>query len=154
MKLYLMRHGAYELENIHNGNPLSEQGKTDVTRIADFLSRNPIPVSHIFHSEKKRALQTAELISRGFNSTHPLQLHESLNPNDDIEALMDSVLEWDEDILIVGHLPYLSKLASKLIVNDEYKEILSFTTGTLACLERIEQTRFSINWVLAPSLFD
>ncbi len=149
-----MRHGAYELENIHNGNPLSEQGKTDVTRMADFLSSNPIAVSNIFHSEKKRALQTAELISRGFNSKHPLQLHEGLNPNDDIATLMDSVLEWDEDILIVGHLPYLSKLASKLIVNDEYKEILSFKTGTLACLERIEQTRFSINWVLEPSLFD
>lgn len=153
MKLYLMRHGDYVMDMAQQMDVLSETGKNDIGKMADFLTRFNLRVSNILHSEKFRAKQTAELIAQGVTSAEAPQPHSGLQPNDEVAAFANEINQWREDTLVVGHLPFMGRLVSQLLVGNEYKEIVDFQTGTLVCLEQIEQDRWLLNWVLTPSLF-
>jgi Histidine phosphatase superfamily (branch 1) len=63
MRLYLMQHGAALAKDVDPARPLSEQGEQDVRRIAAFLARAGVGVGRIWHSGKRRAEQTAELLA-------------------------------------------------------------------------------------------
>jgi phosphohistidine phosphatase len=152
MKLYLMRHGDYLTQDIRHENPLSEQGQDDIKRMADFLKPLNIHVTHVFHSEKRRAQQTADLISKGLVCADGIKLMPGLNPLDDISSLIDHINAWGQDALIVGHLPFMGRLLGKLVVRDENKEVVMFHPGTLVCLEEIETGRWTISWVLNPAM--
>jgi phosphohistidine phosphatase len=150
MKLYLARHGEYATNDIKA--PLSSKGIEDVQRLADFLASLEIHVANIFHSEKLRAQQTAELLAKGFVSAQPAQIRQGLNPNDDVAVFAHEITGWDDDMLVVGHLPFMSRLTGKLVANDEYKELIAFQPGTIVCLENIQVDRWMIDWVVNPSL--
>lgn len=153
MKLYLMRHGDYSAEDVRHGNPLSQKGENDVLKLADFLAHHPIQVSRILHSEKLRAKQTAHLLPQGLVSPNPPQEIPGINPTDDACAFAEEVNQWEEDVAVVGHLPFMGKLLGQLVTRHANNEIVAFQAGTLVCLEKIEATRWTINWVLCPGLF-
>jgi phosphohistidine phosphatase len=54
----------------------------------------------------------------------------------------------DRDILLVGHLPHLSKLASLLLLWDPGRDIIDFTPGTVLCLEMTDN--WKVKWMLSP----
>lgn len=154
MKLYLMRHGDYVAEDVRHGNPLSEKGQRDIRQIADFLSIHPIHVSRILHSEKLRAQQTASLLAQGLRCEKAPEEVRGLNPSDDVAAFAEELQHGEEDIALVGHLPFMGRLVGLLVSRNENKEIVTFQPGTLVCLEKIEAMRWMINWVLSPALFN
>ena len=41
-----------------------------------------------------------------------------------------------EDVMLVGHLPFMSRLASKLLTGDEAAGLFKFGPSSLLCLER------------------
>ena len=61
--LYLVQHGEAVPDDVDPARPLSQAGKKDVERLAEFLARRKLAVSRILHSGKLRAQQTAELIA-------------------------------------------------------------------------------------------
>lgn len=152
MRLYLLRHGDYVTNDLQMRDGLSEAGIADVERIVSRLQPLNLTVASIFHSSKLRAQQTAEIMTRAFKSNHPRQEKSGLLPNDDVIAFANEVNLWEEDVLLVGHLPFMGRLAGQLIVNDENKEIIDFQTATLACLEQVMTTRWIIKWVISREL--
>jgi broad specificity phosphatase PhoE len=58
--LYLVRH-AHSIWSLDENRPLSEQGMSDVLRVADILE--PVPITAIYASPARRALQTIELLA-------------------------------------------------------------------------------------------
>jgi phosphohistidine phosphatase len=62
MKLYLAQHGDSLPEQVNPERPLSERGREDVRRLAEFLGGTGIQVRRVYHSGKLRARQTAELL--------------------------------------------------------------------------------------------
>jgi hypothetical protein len=52
------------------------------------------------------------------------------------------------DLMIVGHLPFLGKLAALLVADNEETEIVAFRFGCVVCVERIEQRRFRMNLIV------
>ena len=153
MKLYLMRHGDYVAEDVRHGNPLSEKGQTEIKLLADFLHERRLSVSRLIHSEKLRAQQTASLIAQGFLCDKAPEEVTGLSPADEVTAFAEQINHWEEDMVIVGHLPFMGRLTGLLVTRSENKEIVSFQPGTIVCLERVENTRWIINWVLSPALF-
>ncbi|MBX3709139.1 MAG: phosphohistidine phosphatase SixA [Gammaproteobacteria bacterium] len=153
MKIYLARHGDYLLDTTRHLDVLTEKGTKDIIRLANFLRCSNEHVSHVFHSGKYRAQQTAELLIQGFICEQPIQSKSGLNPNDDITDFANELSHWGNDVLIVGHLPFMSKLVSALTIGNENKEIVDFQAGTLVCLETIDHVRWVIKWVLTPDLF-
>jgi phosphohistidine phosphatase len=153
MKLYVARHGDYSMEMAQQMDVLTENGINEMTVLANFLSPLDIHVSNILHSGKFRAQQSAEILAKGFHCEQAVQLQAGLNPNDDVKAFANEISHWDTDVLIVSHLPFVGRLISELVTQNENHNLIDFKTGTFVCLEQLEHTRWIINWVLTPELF-
>lgn len=152
MKIYLARHGDYSM-NSAQLDVLTDKGTKDTICIANFLNECHLHVADIFHSGKFRAQQTAELFTQGFICNKPIQIKNGLNPHDDVKVFSNEIENWQEDVLIIGHLPFMSRLAGKLLTGNENKEIIDFQTTTIACLEMADHMGWMIKWVLTPDLF-
>ena len=147
MKLYIVRHGKAKREEEDPSRPLTEKGLKDAEKVARYLSN--IKVEKIFHSGKLRAKQTAEVYGK-YLKEEVLET-DGLGPLDDVKTWAERLKNMDEDVMIVGHLPHLSKLVSTLIVGDEDRDIIKFKTTGTVCLERKQGWR--ILWAIAPKLY-
>jgi phosphohistidine phosphatase len=152
MKLYLVRHGDYVLDTVQAKDVLSEKGIHDITSMAHLLKQSNVHVAAIFHSEKNRAMQTAGILAAGMICDQAPQLLQGLNPDDDVSVMANELMHGDENIMLVGHLPFMGRLVSLLVMGREDIEIVNFKTGTIVCLEQASQTRYIIEWVLTPEL--
>lgn len=157
MKLYLVRHGDYTMEitkEMTALDVLSEQGTKDITNLMNFLKPKNLEVASIFHSGKNRAQQTAELLAQGFVCDQAPQVYRGLQPGDDVAVIADDVSQWEEDVLVVGHLPFMGRLVSQLTTGQENHEVVNFQTGVMVCLNQIDRRRWTIEWVLSPSILE
>jgi len=153
MKLYLIQHGDSLDKEINQERPLSEKGSKDVERLANFISTIDIRVSSIFHSGKLRAQQTAEILARNLNFKKKIESHAGMDPLDPVDPIMDKIKNMHDDIILAGHLPFMEKLVSNLLIEDESTKIANFEPGSMICLERQEDNHWVINWMLRPELF-
>lgn len=151
MKIVLVRHGKYVTDDSITSYPLSAEGRADIMRLADHLSKINLKIPHVFHSTKMRALATAQILANVVNESRCEYL-EGLEPNDHILPMLKKIWNFSEDVMIVGHLPFLSKLTSMLLVQDENANLIDFHPGTAVCLN-YDNHYCNILWVLSPSLY-
>jgi hypothetical protein len=52
----------------------------------------------------------------------------------------------------LGHLPFLGKLATLLVADGERTGIVAFQFGCVVCVERVEDGRSKVAWMLVPAL--
>ncbi len=70
MALYLVRHGESVPKEINHACPLSDRGMVEVAHMAARAAEKDCNLTKIFHSGKKRALQTAMIIKEHLNPTY------------------------------------------------------------------------------------
>ena len=75
-----------------------------------------------------------------------------LNPNDPIGPLVEQAEVWSEDRLLVGHQPFMGRLASALLTGRPDDDAVAFQPGSLLCLERTGPDRWRLAWMLRPQL--
>ena len=150
MKLYLMQHGEARSEAEDPERSLTLKGEEETQRISGAVKKLTIRPSKIYHSGKKRAEQTAEIIGRALDRS--AQLGQGLNPNDDIRSWVERISAETEGLLIVGHLPFLEKLASFLVCRDEGAKAILFRYSAIVCLQKKENGRWVVDWVLKPEM--
>jgi phosphohistidine phosphatase len=153
MKLYLVQHGEAHAKDVDPTRPLSARGKQDVERLAVFLQQANIQVERVLHSGKLRARETAERLAAAVAPSAGVEVSGLLNPHDNPKAFDWQSESWGQDMLVVGHLPFMAKLVSHLIVADENWPVVNFHPGTLVCLERID-AGWQIDWMLCPELLN
>lgn len=146
-----MRHGeAIQMtENI--SQPLSEIGRQRVKGMAQFLSRNNTQVSFIFHSEKLRAQQTAQELASVLAPEKVTELA-GLLPESDASYIAETCQYWQQDTLIVGHLPNLSQLASLLLTQQKQVVCINFETASIICLEKFSQQQWCLSWFISSQM--
>ena len=149
MALYLVRHGESVRERINPDCPLSDRGLVEVARMAAMATGKEIELTKIFHSGKKRALQTAIIMKEYLKPTFGITQSVRIDPNDDIFYALD-MIEQTENIMIVGHLPFLGKLTSYLVTGDEDEPVVQFTTAGIVCLDKDREGKWKIMWTLMP----
>jgi len=152
MKLYLVQHGEACAKEDDPDRPLTEQGQADVDRVAAFLKQAGIKVERVMHSGKLRAQQTAEHLAKAIAPGLELETNGLINPNDNPKAFDWQSESWNGETLIVSHLPFLSKLISHLVVDDDNQHITAYLPGSVVCLELFEDTHWQINWMIRPEL--
>ena len=92
MKLYLAQHGEALSRQEDPERPLSEQGVQDVRAVAAFLGDAGIKLARVWHSGKRRAEQTAEILARVVLSGGRAEVIEGISPNDPVgEFAADAV---------------------------------------------------------------
>lgn len=151
MKLYLAQHGHAVDKTVDPDRPLSAQGREDVSRIAGLLKTAGIRPGNICHSGKTRAHQSAEIFADTL-SCGTISILPGLAPNDPLVGVQDFIDQQEIDVMLVGHLPFMQRLTSALLNNNETTGY-RFLPGSVACLER-EEKQWSMNWMVRPDLMN
>ncbi|MDH5363038.1 MAG: phosphohistidine phosphatase SixA [Aigarchaeota archaeon] len=152
MKLYLVQHAEAKGEEEDPARPLSEMGWKDLEKVTSFLRKRGIEIARILHSGKLRARQTAEKLSEVVRSSEDVQENEGLAPLDDPAKWENRLKEETADVMLVGHLPHLSKLAGLLLTGDSNRRVINFKMGGVVCLERDEKGSWSVGWMIIPQV--
>jgi len=152
MKLYLIQHGEATTEEVDPSRPLTAKGRLDVQKIVSFLKGSGMGPVPIYHSGKTRARQTAEIIAPYLGAEGQVQEKGGLAPNDPVQGLAKEVSGMSSDVMIVGHLPFLAKLASTLLTGLESKSLVAFRMGGVVCLQRNEERTWQVAWMVTPHL--
>jgi len=153
MKLYLVQHGEAKSEIEDPERSLTANGEKAVARVAKAAKKMDIKPARIYHSGKKRAMQTAEIIGSGLQvPAQNIEAVEGLKPNDDVHPWVEKILQEKKDIMLVGHLPFLEKLTSLLMCGDENARVVLFRYGGMVCLEQKEDNNWAVAWVLRPEM--
>ena len=152
MHVYLVQHGRAKSAEEDPNRGLSDDGRNEVMRVAEFLSSLRITVSLIQHSGKARAEETAHLFAESIRCTSgPIHV-QSLDPNDDPSLMANFLKVYTDDVLIVGHLPHLERLTSLLLTGCPDHRPIAFTNGGVVCLQKDSGGPWSILWAIVPDL--
>ena len=154
MKLYLIQHGEATTEEMDPSRPLTAQGRSDVQKLASFLWEVAAGPFAILHSGKTRARQTAEIIAAQLSPICQHKERDGLAPNDPVGPLAEEISVMADDLMIVGHMPFLGKLASILLVGSESKNLVAFRQGGVVCLHRNENQTWQVAWMVTPQLLE
>jgi len=152
MKLYLVRHGKAASSDVDPQRGLTEHGLQEVQKIAEFIKPLDISVDYIRHSGKRRAEQTAQVLAEAVSVREEFAAHTGLAPNDDVTPIKDEIESAGQDVMIVGHLPFLPRLASLLLTDSDSGYPIAFKESAIACLEQSTDNRWQINWMVTPEV--
>ena len=152
MQVYLVQHGASKSEAEDPQRGLTDEGQGVVERTAEHLAGVGIPIDRIEHSDKLRARQTAEILASKLKPRSGTSQISGLAPNDDIKSIRLRLQEEEKNLMLVGHLPYLSRLLSSLLLVEEDRPLVDFRMGGVVCLERLENRVWRLLWALTPEL--
>lgn len=153
MRLYSVQHAESKRRDEDPSRPLSEKGWEDIRRVAKYAGKYlHIRVNKIFHSGKLRAEQTAQVLADHLHPAEGVMAAEGLDPLADPKVWKNRLADATEDIMIVGHLPHLGKLAAVLLVGHESKDAVTFKNGGITCLEKDERGQWTIQWMITPDM--
>jgi phosphohistidine phosphatase len=152
MKVLLVQHGDAVAKDVDPLRPLSDRGRADAARLAFLLRTAGTRVSRVMHSGKRRAEETAAMLSTAVCPGRPLEEVSGIDPNDPVDVFARQVDAWTVDTMVVGHLPFLGKLVSYLLTGSESTSTVAFVPGTAVCLERQEGQQWSITAMVGPEL--
>ena len=151
MRLYLVQHGEASSKEVDSNRPLTKKGRKDVSQMAKFLKKKGIRVIATWHSEKLRAIQTAQILGKAV--AVEIVKQGGLAPNDPVDKWLEELNSRVKDVMIVGHLPFLQRLVSLLLVGDESSWSITFRPGGVVCLER-KEGKWSLVWMMPPELVE
>jgi len=152
MALYLIQHGKSLPKDQDPDQGLSEDGTTETERIASLARDYGVRVSQIRHSVKTRARQTAEILARALKPQNDIQEISGIKPMDDVAACAAKI-DPDENVMLVGHLPFMERITSYLITGSIDQPLIKFQNSGIVCLDKDPGTQgWVIKWTLMPNI--
>lgn len=153
MKLYLVQHAHAKSKEEDPDRPLTNEGWNEMRKVAAFAEKNLRTIlTKIYHSGKTRARQSAEAINEYLEPTDGLEATDGLEPMAETNIWLRRLETIKDDVLLVGHLPHLNKLASRLLGQIEDKKMVDFKNAGIVCLVKDELGRWSVSWVIIPDM--
>ncbi len=146
-RLYFAQHGIAVNKTDDPERPLSKDGINQTQAVARQLHALEMPVSTIFHSDKLRARQTAEIFSSILNVTKTSEI-ENLAPNDETSLIRQNLSLCNA--LYIGHLPHMEKLVSSLVTGDENASIIKFQNSAVVCLGKNGDRYQILSYITPP----
>ena len=153
MRLYVVQHGEALSKDVDPERPLSDKGRADIERLAEWLGKQAVKVAEILHSGKTRARQTAELLERLLESRGRIHQEVCLGPNDSPTIFLDRLHDHPKDILVVGHMPFVARMVSLAITGGPYRQVVEFEPGTVAGLVRHDAKVWRLFFLARPGFF-
>lgn len=157
--LLLVRH-ANALDNAPTDalRPLSPKGRKQMSRLAKGLrGKNLVNPQRIWHSGLARAYETALALKEGLDLSAQLIEKDGLSPFDDPAIIAARLKTIGDDVMVVGHQPHLSGLASLLLTDSDDFHNVVFRKASILCLHRLntgnQTTRWQIEWHLCHKHF-
>lgn len=152
MALYLVQHGKSLPKDQDPDQGLSEEGTAETEMMAQTAKDKGITVSQIRHSVKSRARQTAEILARALSPNQGVREISGIKPMDDV-AQAAAGLDPAEDIMLVGHLPFMERMTAFLITGSIDKPVFKFQNSGIVCLDKDPGSQsWVILWALMPKI--
>ena len=149
--VHLVRHGEAMSKAEDPRRPLTEQGRQAAEQVAAWAAKAGVRVDEIRHSGKLRAEQTATIFAEHLHVPSQPTAARGLDPDDDVRPVADSLSREDATVMLVGHLPFLSRLTSQLVVGNTDRAIVEFDAAALVVLSRCNE-RWIITAAVQPGL--
>lgn len=150
MDLYLVQHGEARAKEEDPERSLSDAGRANAVRMAAWARSVGVRVDEIHHSGKVRAAQTAEILAAAL-APRAVSKFEGLAPNDDVHLAAEYLLGVDRPVMLVGHLPHLSRLASLLLAGAPEPAVVRFRNAGIVHLSHADG-RWTLEWTVTPEL--
>lgn len=154
MAIFLVQHGIAASKDVDPEKGISPKGVEETRLIADVAKGYGVPVEKIFHSGKKRALQTADIFQKVLGPVS-MDTLSGINPLDDARAF-SACLDPSSGWMVVGHLPFMGRLVSFLTTGSEDIMVYQFQNSGIACLDAKKdekgQWNWFIKWTLNPNI--
>ena len=155
--IYLIQHAEAKPKEIDPEQPLTDVGICAIEKIAEHILKLKVELGEIYHSGKLRSIQTAKILAERLGAMERVKMRQGLEPLDDVKRTVDWLkqqeLQGIKSITIIGHLPFLGKLASILLTCDESAGVISFHhAGIVKLASRSDGRGFVVDWILTPEL--
>ncbi|MFP4649680.1 MAG: phosphohistidine phosphatase SixA [Desulfobacterales bacterium] len=152
MALYLVQHGKNLSKEIDSEQSLSEEGRKDAERIGDTAAGYDVVVGRIRHSGKKRAAQTAEIFAEKLG-VGDLEQAEGLKALDDPAGFARANITAGENLMLVGHLPFMERMTSWLTTGSMDYTVFKFQNAGIVCLDQLPESKYwAVMWALMPNI--
>jgi phosphohistidine phosphatase len=152
MTLYLVQHGQSQSKDVDPDQGLSEKGVAETEHIAGVAKNYQINVGQILHSVKTRARKTADIFASALKPTGGVKEVEGLKPMDDVAAFA-AFINPDTNTMLVGHLPFMERMASYLVTGSLDKPIFKFQNSGIVCLNKDPNSEsWVMVWTLMPRI--
>jgi phosphohistidine phosphatase len=152
MRVYLVQHGESKSEGEDPQRRLTDKGIGEVQKVANFLRPLKLSLDAVWHSGKARAQQTGELLAEAVGARDRVVQREGLGPKDQVATTKEALEQTGGDVMIVSHLPFLGKLVAVLVTGSEENEIVEFRFGSVVCIERRDDGKWKVAWMIRPAL--
>jgi phosphohistidine phosphatase len=152
MDVYLMQHGEAEPAEVDPERSLTEQGRHSVGAVSTHAAACGVHIDRIVHSGKLRAEQTAAILASALGCDVVDQV-DGLSPNAAVQEAADALVDPGAagSLAIVGHLPFLERLASLLVAGDCTAHVIVFRNGGLVKLVPGEWG-YAVAWAITPEV--
>ena len=148
VRCYLVRHGDALAAHIDAQRPLSARGREQVAELARLAVGRGVQVAEIRHSGILRARESAEILAGYLTAPQGVSESAGLLPEDDPEIGKAELDAADQSFMLVGHLPYMNRLAA-LLVKSAAPAAIEFTPATMLCCSKVGAL-WQIEWRMAP----
>lgn len=158
MHVYLLQHAQALYAEQDPERPLSEEGRAAAAKVARYLAElsaqliDP-PITEILHSGKLRARQTAEICAEALCPRVTPAAADGMNPKDDPHAMCRELAarhDLEAALLLVGHLPHLTRLAGLLLTGDAERTPVRFVNAGVLKLGST-QDGWAVEWYVSPA---
>jgi phosphohistidine phosphatase len=149
LRVILVHHGEAVPAGEDPMRPLSARGRADVAAVAAAAAAKGAKPRAVWHSGKLRARQTAEAFWRACNPLAEFSAQKGLQPDDPPEWVADRLLAEDGEVMIVGHMPHLSRLLERLLGTAGGGVSAHVPVNGVVCVEETEG-RWTERWRLKP----
>jgi len=136
MALYVVQHGKSLPKEQDPGKGLSSAGIEETERIAEVAKGYAVSVARMIHSGKKRALQTAEIFGAALCPGKGIDVQAGMKPLDDVRPFAER-LPLDQNVMLVGHLPFLERLIGLLVCEQPDQTVFKLQNSGIVCLGRV-----------------
>ena len=139
MRLYLIQHGLAKAREDDPDRPLTDLGFAETERVAKWIVRHTdARPARILHSGKLRAQETADVFTEMIKPAEGDEPSDGLAPDDDPGVWVRRLASEKADLMLVGHLPHLSRLTTRLLAGDEDRDLVAFRNSGVVALDRNE----------------
>ena len=157
MDIYLLQHAQAMSSDEDPTRPLSKVGESTINRIAEYCRMIGVTVDRIYHSEKLRAKQTAQIFANYLKISDTVEERTDLNPSDEVEPVRNWLKQLSSSdlrsVALVGHLPFLDKLTSLLVSGSVDAHIVTFQNACIVKLiPKSSGGEYTIQWILTPDI--
>jgi phosphohistidine phosphatase len=150
MRLYLIQHGEAKSKEEDPDRPLTAQGAADAAKMAGALKPLRLCVRAVWHSGRARAAQTAQAFAAAVTADEGVVQRDGMGPKDRVGPIRKRIERSDGDLMLVGHLPFLARLAGRLLTGKGSIQPVAFQYGGVVCLERNDDGAWQVRWMLTP----